>query len=221
MVRVKVCGVTTETDLDVVASAGADAVGAISDVPVDTPREVTPTRARELFDSAPPFLSTVLVTMPDSVAHARELVCEARPDVLQLHADFSVEELTTLRYEGVRVVPVVEATNLSRARAVAPAVDAILVDTPSDSGAGGTGQTHDWEATRELADAVDVPVILAGGLTPNNVADAVRTVSPDSVDVASGVEASGGVKDHDAVRAFVSEAKAACRDGEDHEEVPA
>ncbi|KAB1193546.1 phosphoribosylanthranilate isomerase [Haloferax sp. MBLA0076] len=221
MTRVKICGVTTETDLDVVASACADAVGTICDVPVDTPREVTPTRARELFDSAPPFLSTVLVTMPDSVARARELVAEVRPDVLQLHADFSADELTALRYERVRVVPVVEATNLSRARAIAPAVDAILVDTPSDSGAGGTGQTHDWEATQELADAVDVPVILAGGLTPNNVADAVRTVSPDGVDVASGVESSGGVKDHDAIHTFVSEAKAACRDGENHEEVPA
>ncbi|WP_416840707.1 phosphoribosylanthranilate isomerase [Haloferax sp. DFSO52] len=223
MVRVKVCGVTRETDLRVVADAGADAVGAICEVPVETPREISRERARELFDAAPPFLSTTLVTMPDSVDHARELVREVRPDVLQLHGDFSADELASLRDEGVRVVPVVEATDVARARTLAPAVDGILVDTPSDSGAGGTGQTHDWDASRALVDAVDVPVILAGGLTPGNVADAIRTVCPDSVDVASGVEASGGVKDHDAVRTFVTEAQNAQTDqnAEDHEEVPA
>ncbi|WP_411967029.1 phosphoribosylanthranilate isomerase [Haloferax sp. YSSS75] len=217
MVRVKVCGVTRETDLRVVAAAGADAVGAICDVPVETPRDVSRERARELFDAAPPFLSTTLVTMPDSVEDARELVRDVEPDVLQLHADFSADELASLRDEGVRVVPVVEATAVERARAVAPAVDGILVDTPSESGAGGTGQTHDWEASRALVEAVDVPVILAGGLTPDNVAAAIRAVGPDSVDVASGVEATGGVKDHDAVRAFVAEA----RDASGHEEVPA
>ena len=217
MVRVKVCGITRETDLRAVAAAGADAVGAICDVPVETPREVSRERARELFDVAPPFLSTVLVTMPDSVEHARELACDVRPDVLQLHADFSADELASLRAEGVRVVPVVGATDIERARAVEPAVDAILVDTPSESGAGGTGQTHDWDASRALVDAVDVPVVLAGGLTPANVTDAVETVAPASVDVASGVETSGGIKDHDAVRAFVTAAKR----GQDPEEVPA
>ncbi|KAB1198471.1 MULTISPECIES: phosphoribosylanthranilate isomerase [Haloferax] len=220
MVRVKVCGVTRETDLRVVAAAGADAVGAICEVPVETPREVSRERARELFAAAPPFLTTTLVTMPESVEHARELAREVRPDVLQLHADFSAEELASLRDEGVRVVPVVEATDVARARAVAPVVDGILVDTPSDSGAGGTGQTHDWDASRALADEVDVPVILAGGLTPDNVAVAIRAVGPDSVDVASGVEKEGGIKDHDAVRAFVTEAQNA-QDHENHEEVPA
>jgi phosphoribosylanthranilate isomerase len=218
MVRVKVCGVTRESDLAAVAAAGADAVGAICDVPVDTPRAVTPDRARELFAAAPPFLTTTLVTMPESVDHARELVREVRPDVLQLHADFSADELTALREEGIRVVPVVDATDVSRAHALAPAVDGILVDTPSESGAGGTGRTHDWEASRSLVDTLDVPVILAGGLTPDNVAEAVRTVAPDSVDVASGVESSGGVKDHDAVHAFVTGAKTAFADSE---EVPA
>ncbi|AFK20149.1 phosphoribosylanthranilate isomerase [Haloferax mediterranei ATCC 33500] len=216
MVRVKVCGVTRESDLEAVAATGADAVGAICDVPVDTPREVDAARARELFAAAPPFLSTVLVTMPESVEHARELVREVQPDVLQLHTDLPADELAALRDEGVRIVPVVEATAVERARALAPAVDAILVDTPSASGAGGTGQTHDWDASRSLADAVDVPVILAGGLTPENVADAVRTVAPYGVDVASGVEADGGVKDHGAVRTFVTEAKAA---REEYEEV--
>ncbi|ELZ78310.1 phosphoribosylanthranilate isomerase [Haloferax larsenii JCM 13917] len=206
MVRVKVCGVTRDADLEAVESAGADAVGVIADVSVDTPREVSVARARDLVASAPPFLTTTLVTMPESVTRARDLVREVRPDVLQLHADFSPEELASIREEGVRVVPVVEATDLERAQTVAQAADAILVDTPSESGGGGTGETHDWDASRTLVEAVDAPVILAGGLTPANVAEAVQTVQPDGVDVASGVEASGGVKDHDAVRTFVAEA---------------
>ncbi|MBC9987143.1 phosphoribosylanthranilate isomerase [Haloferax sp. AS1] len=221
MTRVKVCGVTDETDLAAVDAAGADAVGAICDVPVDTPREIPRERARELFTAAPPFLTTTLVTMPDSVDHARDLAREVGPDVLQLHGDFAADDLDSLRATGVGVVPVVDATDLARARDLAPVVDAILVDTPSDSGAGGTGETHDWDASRDLVAAVDAPVILAGGLTPDNVVEAVRTVEPYGVDVASGVEASGGVKDHDAVRAFVAAAKTARGAVDDHEEVVA
>ncbi|RDZ63570.1 N-(5'-phosphoribosyl)anthranilate isomerase [Haloferax sp. Atlit-12N] len=221
MTRVKVCGVTDEADLAAVDAAGADAVGAICDVPVDTPREIPRERARELFAAAPPFLTTVLVTMPDSIDHARDLAREVQPDVLQLHGDFAADDLDSLRSTGVGVVPVVDATDLDRARGLAPVVDAILVDTPSASGAGGTGETHDWDASRELVAAVDAPVILAGGLTPDNVAEAVRTVEPYGVDVASGVEASGGVKDHDAVNAFVAAAKTALGASDDHEEVVA
>jgi len=109
--------------------------------------------------------------------------------------------------------------------AYADPADAVLVDSLDDAGAGGTGETHDWERTRELVASLDVPVILAGGLTPENVAEAVETVRPFAVDTASGVErspsdrdarrgaerndgveSSGGVKDHDAVRAFVANA---------------
>jgi phosphoribosylanthranilate isomerase len=77
------------------------------------------------------------------------------------------------------------------------------VDSIDEDGGGGTGRTHDWEQTRERVADLDTPVVLAGGLTPDNVAEAVATVDPFAVDVATGVERSGGVKDHDAVRAFV------------------
>jgi phosphoribosylanthranilate isomerase len=89
----------------------------------------------------------------------------------------------------------------------ADAADALLVDSVDESGAGGTGETVDWERTRDRVDDLGVPVILAGGLTPENVAAAVETVDPFGVDVASGVEREGGRKDHDAVRAFVDAAQ--------------
>ncbi|MFC4357180.1 phosphoribosylanthranilate isomerase [Halobium salinum] len=210
MVGVKVCGVTRAADLRAVADAGADAVGVIADVSVDTPREVDPSEAASLVASAPPFLTTTLVTMPDSPERAVELAEIVQPDVLQLHADFDPDEFRFVRAETrSRLVAVVPSDEPNRALDLEGAVDAVLVDSVSEDGAGGTGRTHDWERTRELAASLPMPLILAGGLDPDNVADAVEAVGPYAVDVASGVEASGGVKDHDAVRAFVRSAKRA------------
>jgi phosphoribosylanthranilate isomerase len=226
MVRVKVCGVTTLEDLRAVERAGADAIGFIADVPVDTPRSVTLDDAADLVDATPPFLTTTLVTMPDSAAAATAAVDAVGPDAIQVHGDLPAGDLRSLR-ESVpaRVIAAVDAADPDRVRAVAPAVDAVLMDSVDESGAGGTGETHDWAATAEVAAGVDAPVVLAGGLTPDNVAEAVETVRPFAVDVASGVERTGGRKDHDAVDAFVANATAAGTGGrtdlsEDPEEVP-
>ena len=207
MVRVKICGVTDHTDLRAVERAGADAVGVIADVPVDTPRAVSTSTADDLFGAAPPFLTTTLVTMAESVEEAVETADVVDPDVLQLHTDLPPEALRSIG-ESIagKLIVVVDAADPDRARGVAAAVDGILVDSIDESGAGGTGETHDWDATAEVVSTLDVPVILAGGLTPDNVAAAVETVRPFAVDVATGVERSGGQKDHDAVRSFVANA---------------
>mgnify|MGYP000055989697 CR=1 FL=1 len=216
MVRTKICGLTNESDLRTVEAAGADAVGVIADVPVDTPREVSLDRARELLDAASPFLTTALVTMPETVGGAIEAAERVEPDVLQLHGDFAPETLRAIRGEtAANLVAVVDATEPERARVVAPVVDAVLVDSVDESGAGGTGETHDWDATAEVAATLDAPVVLAGGLTPDNVAEAVEIVRPYAVDVASGVERKGGQKDHDAVRTFVANARRRGTDIED------
>jgi phosphoribosylanthranilate isomerase len=222
MARVKVCGVTRARDLRAADAAGADAVGAVAAVSVDTPREVSLGRAAELFAAAPPFLTTVLVTMPDSPDRAVDAAAAVRPAVVQLHADFDADELRAVRGAvDASVFAVVDAADPGRARRVAPAVDAVVVDSVSESGAGGTGRTHDWETTAEVTASLDVPVVLAGGLTPENVGEAVETVAPYAVDVASGVEESGGVKDHDAVRRFVRAAKTGGDGPADSEEVVA
>jgi phosphoribosylanthranilate isomerase len=90
--------------------------------------------------------------------------------------------------------------------AYAEVANAVLVDSTDEDGAGGTGETHDWERTRDIRAGIETPLILAGGLTPENVAEAVETVDPFGVDTASGVERAGGEKDHDAVAAFVDRA---------------
>ena len=221
MVRVKICGVTDDADLRAVERAGADAVGVVADVPVDTPRAVSLEAAARLFDAAPPFLTTTLVTMADTAAEATAAADAVGADVLQLHTDLTPEKLRSVREATAgTLVAVVDAADPERARAVAPAVDGVLVDSIDDSGAGGTGETHDWDATGEVVSTLDAPVILAGGLTPDNVAAAVETVRPFAVDVATGVERSGGRKDHDAVQSFVANAAGAASDRTERSRTP-
>ena len=207
MVRSKICGVTNEADLRAVAESGADAVGIITEVSVDTPREVPPDRAADLVAAAPPFLSTVLVSMPDTATRAVELAGAVAPDAIQLHGTFDDEDVRYVRREArADVITAVDAADPDRVRGYDGVADAILLDSTTEDGAGGTGETHDWDAARALVDDCATPVVLAGGLTPENVADAVRTVEPYAVDVSSGVERAGGEKDHEAVASFVRNA---------------
>jgi phosphoribosylanthranilate isomerase len=207
MTHVKICGLTNEQDLAAAVDAGADAVGVIADVPVDSPREVGIDRAVDLVAAAPPFVTTVLVTMPQAPTRAVELADRVEPDVLQLHGDLPVGDVAHVAANAdVSVVKTVDAA-APRGGRYDDVVDALLVDSVDGEGAGGTGQTHDWAATRDFVDLVESPVVLAGGLTPENVAEAVDVVDPYAVDVATGVEAAGGEKDHEAVEAFVANAK--------------
>ena len=208
MTRVKICGITTAADLETAISAGADAVGLITDVSTDTPRAIAPDRAVELAGAAPPFVTTVLVTMPDAVQEAVALHERVGTDTIQVHGSLDPPLVAGLRERvGADVLAAVGPD--ADLAAYADAADALLVDSVGDSGGGGTGETVDWERTREAVADLGVPVVLAGGLTPGNVAEAVETVDPYGVDTASGVEREGGVKDHDAVQAFVASARRA------------
>ncbi len=210
MTRVKICGLTTEADLQTAIDAGADAVGIICDVPVDTPRAVSKEQATTLAAAVPPFVTSVLVTMPETPDDAVDLVEAVDPDAVQIHGERPPAELAEIRAAvDADVLLAIDADAVATAPQYEGVVDALLVDTTSDDGGGGTGETHDWDRTRTAATDLDVPVILAGGLTPKNVAEAVRTVEPFAVDVASGVEASGGIKDATAVRSFVEQVTAA------------
>jgi len=207
MARVKICGLTRGADLRAAVDAGADAVGVITEVPVDTPREVDPATAAELIAHVPPFVTATLVTMPDSPERAVELVRTIGPDAIQLHGEWTADEIGYVRAETeTKVLLTVDADDHVIAEDLDGAVDAFVVDSTTESGAGGTGETHDWAATGRLASRLTSPVVLAGGLTPENVAEAVRAADPFAVDVASGVELAGGRKDHNAVARFVANA---------------
>lgn len=204
-VRVKICGLTSEADRGAAIDAGADAVGFITGVPVDSPRAISADTAATLVEGVPPFVTSVLVTMPASVQEAVDLQATVGADAVQVHGTLSPQKLGGL---SARLdVPVIAAIDLTDdIDAYAEVADAVLVDSTDEEGAGGTGETHDWERTRDIRAGIETPLILAGGLTPENVAEAVETVDPFGVDTASGVERAGGEKDHDAVAAFVDRA---------------
>lgn len=204
MTRVKICGVTTREDLEAVIESGADAIGLTVDVPVETPREIDAERAADIVSATPPFVTTVLVTMPDPLESVAGLADRVGPDIVQVHGDSAPEDIASLSADlDAGVVVAVSPEDAPRYDTVA---DALLVDSLDESGAGGTGATHDWERTRDLVAELSSPVVLAGGLTPDNVAEAVETVDPFAVDVASGVEERPGRKEPAAVDAFVRHA---------------
>ncbi len=206
MTRVKICGVTEPEDLDAVVEAGADAVGLTTGVSVETPREIDPAKAVELARATPPFVTTVLVTMPDTPESTVDLAARIQPDVVQIHGHLPPGDLAYLsaKIHG----DVVKAVSPEDASAYDTVADALLVDSLDNVGAGGTGDTHDWSRTRELVETLSSPVVLAGGLTASNVTEAVETVRPFAVDVASGVESRPGRKDPDAVESFIRQAGA-------------
>jgi phosphoribosylanthranilate isomerase len=212
MTRVKLCGVTRETDRDAAVAAGADAVGVIVDVDVETPREVSAERAARLVDGVPPFVTTVLVTMPGAVEDAVTLAEQVGTDAVQVHSTLSPRHVGGLRsrFDGTVLAAVGPDADLA---AYADAADALVVDSVDEQGGGGTGETQDWERTADLVADIETPIVLAGGLTPANVETAIETVEPYAVDTASGVEREGGIKDHDAVEQFVSRAKSASAGG--------
>ncbi len=209
MTRVKVCGVTNAADRDAVVAAGADALGVIVDVPVDTPREIDEERAEALVDGTPPFVSTVLVTMPRAVQDVLDRQRVVGADAIQVHDGLAPAFVGGLRRRTAADVLAVVDVDDPAIREYAAQADALLVDARGENGGGGTGETVDWERAGALVDDLDTPVVLAGGLTPENVAEAVGSVEPYGVDVASGVERTGGEKDVEAVDSFVANARAA------------
>ncbi len=196
---VKICGITNELDARIAIEAGADAVGLIL---AESPRRVEPETARRIVASLPEDALTVAVFRredPERVLRAFRAI-EAK--AVQIH-DPSPEALVHLRERVPFLIEAVAAGDDLPERAERTPADLLLVDAAEP----GSGRSFDWSLL-DLAPP-GVKVVLAGGLTPDNVADAVRRVGPWGVDVSSGVEVEPGRKDHRKVRLFVERARAA------------
>jgi phosphoribosylanthranilate isomerase len=205
MTCTKLCGLTRERDLDAAIDAGADMVGFVSRVPIETPRELAPDRAAALVDQVPESVTSVLVTMPDTPDEGEALVERVAPDAIQVHGCSPTEIGGLSECITVPVIAGVDAAD-DDLDEYATVADALVLDSTDEQGAGGTGETHDWACAREIVADLDVPVLLAGGLTPENVASAVETVAPFGVDVSSGIEdqQGAGTKDHAKLQKFVA-----------------
>ena len=208
-------------DIELAVSCGADAVGFITDVPVETPRKIDLNTAAGLISKVPLFVDTVLVIMPNDAKHALKMIGAAKPDVVQIHNDFGVDELEIIRNNTATgivktiSIPVNTKGSADTIDAVVKQVndltdrglvDGILLDSSAAGKVGGTGAVHDWSVSRAVVEAVDVPVILAGGLNPDNVREAVKSVLPYAVDTASGIE-TDGMKDEKKICRFIREAR--------------
>lgn len=198
-VRVKICGVMTPEIAAVAAEAGADAIGLVF---APSRRRVTIDQASAIVAGLPPFVAAVGVFV-DMPADEVETTARGLPlDVVQLHGDEPPEMCRLLRRQGVRVIKAVRVVDrvdvdlLDRYRSAA----ALMLDTRVDGLAGGSGRAFDWEAARGLSDRF--PLILSGGLTPDNVGRALDVVRPYGVDVSSGVETDGS-KDPEKIRQFI------------------
>jgi phosphoribosylanthranilate isomerase len=215
-VRVKVCGVRTTPDLECAVRCGADAVGLNFHPP--SPRSLSAEEARELLNALPAFVEAVGVFVRKSVREMQDFVEPlGRIGVLQVHGGpheiasafpYHLVPAFQVRDEADRDA-VLEHLEACRRAALAPS--AVLIDGYAPGLTGGTGRTAPWELLAGFAPGV--PLILAGGLTPQNVAEAVRIVRPWGVDVASGVESSPGRKDHERVRRFIEAAREAASKG--------
>ena len=209
-VRVKICGITSERDLFTAVEAGADAVGFIVDVP-QSPRNLPINKAKALMKATPIFVKTVAVTVPKSLNHLEEIYMKLNPDAVQVHGITNMHEEAHERLPDACLIGAIQVgsdLNVDYILKATSVLDAVLLDTYVPNRYGGTGRIHDWRVSRRVRDAVyPKPLILAGGLRPENVGEAIRAVKPYAVDVSSGVELRPGVKDRDKVFEFVRNAK--------------
>jgi phosphoribosylanthranilate isomerase len=209
LAKVKFCGMTRPQDAALAAEIGVSYVGVVF---ADGPRRVTPMQGRAILDAAGPGVKRVGVfgtNAPEEIARVSE---EARLDVVQLHADPTIDDVRAARKKfGGEVWAAIRlaGTHISpESELLFTAADAIVLDARSERGLGGTGEALPWsDLAVDLArDRGSAAVVLAGGLNPDNVASAVRTLAPDVVDVSSGIEASPGVKDTRLMREFYAAA---------------
>jgi len=196
MTLVKICGITTLADAMVAVEAGADALGFNFYRP--SPRYIRPEKAREIIDRLPESILKVGVFVNEDVESVARIATEANLSAVQLHGDESPEYCHKLA--GQYVVKVFRAGDGVDVETYG--VDAIMLDTKDDLLRGGTGRVFDWSIAQRTNDSTP-KLFLAGGLSPENVAEAITTVRPYAVDACSSLEESPGRKDHTRVRAFV------------------
>jgi phosphoribosylanthranilate isomerase len=214
MIRVQIAGVSSLEEALACERAGADALGFTVRLPTGVHDGLTEAKARGIIAALPPFVSSVAITYVDNAREAVDLCRFLGAGVLQLHGEFPAPELALVRaglphLKLIRAVHVTGPEAAAKVRSLERHVDAIILDTyDAASGRGGaTGKTHDWSISRQIVARSRVPIILAGGLTAENVAAAIRTVRPWAVDVHTGVEDADGRRSFDEIRAFIAAAK--------------
>jgi len=212
---IKICGTTSLEDAQLAVDAGADAIGFVF---APSPRQVTIERAAAITASLPAAVEKIGVFVDATLAELEAAVQTGGLTGVQLHSGIRPEMPAQLKRRfgpDLRVLRVVHYAADAAAQAESIAadanVDAVLVDSRTATAVGGTGISFDWSAAQSLFHSARKRMVVAGGLRPENVAEAIRTLQPWGVDVVSGVESAPGSKDAAKVRAFIANARAAAR----------
>lgn len=205
MIKIKICGITNLEDALVAATAGADALG--FNFYKKSPRFIEPSRAAEIIEQLPPFTVPVGIFVNEREDKIREILASTGIQAVQFHGDESPEFCQRF---GGRVIKAFQVKDKESLKNMAHyRVGAFLLDSYREGVRGGTGVAFDWHLA--VVAKTFGKVILAGGLTPENVAEAVKLVQPYGVDVAGGVEKEKGIKDHAKLRKFITEVRRASR----------
>jgi len=199
---VKICGITRVEDALAAAAAGAHAIGLVFHA--SSPRFVEIPRAREIAESLPPFVTAVGLFVDPEPELVRAVLNEVPLQLLQFHGQEPPALCGGFRLPYIKAARMGQGGDLLQYAALYQGARGLLVDAFVEGVHGGTGQSFDWA---ELPRNLPLPVVLAGGLTPDNVGDAIRAVRPWAVDVSSGVEREKGVKDADKIAAFIRGAR--------------
>jgi phosphoribosylanthranilate isomerase len=207
MPKIKICGITNAQDALWAANLGADLIGLNFYAP--SPRKVSVKHARELAAQIPPFVSVVGLFVDEPLENVRKIVKSVPLKIVQLHGSESPEYCRDVKTLGVKVIKAVRLQKPLEASDTDPYVhdvDYFMFDTFAADSAGGTGETFNWDWVLPAA-TLSLPWFLAGGLTPDNVLEAIQKTHPPYVDVCSGVEKSPTRKSYDTMKTFIQEAK--------------
>jgi phosphoribosylanthranilate isomerase len=198
LMRIKICGITNLEDALLAAEVGADALGFI--FYLKSPRKVAPETAREIIAQLPPFVTSVGVFVDEEAAVVQDLAARVGLDWVQLHGQESPAYCRSLGRRVIKGFRIQDEASLCPLADYHGAAQALLLDAYKQGQVGGTGTAFDWRLAREAKKYGQI--ILAGGLNPENVAEAIAIAQPQAVDTASGTEAAPGKKDPEKLRAF-------------------
>lgn len=198
--RVKICGLTREEDVQAACEAGADAIGLVFYAP--SPRAVTVEQAKMIVQHVPPFVSVTALFVNPRVDEVQAVLAQTPAiSLLQFHGDETPEFCRQFGRAYIKAIPMRDEVDLAQQALLYDDALGLLVDTYKPGVPGGSGESFDWH---RLPKSLSKPLILAGGLTPDNVAQAIAQVHPYAVDVSGGVEFAKGVKDTAKVAAFMA-----------------
>jgi phosphoribosylanthranilate isomerase len=213
MATVKICGIRSKEDALAAAAAGADVLGFhVGLTGARAPLESE--NVAKIIAELPASVSSVMVTSIVEPSKLIELARATGAKILQLYGDATTETILKVRkalplVQLWKVLNVADENSITEAKTYEKAADAIALDTRNNETGvrGGTGKTHDWNISRRIVESISIPVVLAGGLNPDNVAEAIKTVHPYAVDVNSGVSNPDGTKNMGKVKLFIERAK--------------